>query len=297
MKKCTNAMAKLIVSMLIFGSIGLLVRFIPLPSSIIAFVRASIGVIFLIIVFMVKQSKMSRSEVKDNLLYLLLSGAAIGFNWILLFESYRFTTVAVSTLCYYMAPIIVTLLSPLILKERITAKRFVCIIVALGGMILISGIFKKNAVQSTSMTGIALGLGAAVLYASVILLNKKLRGISAMDRTICQLLVAAIVLLPYNLITADISSVVITPLTFILLSVVGIVHTGLAYYLYFGSMEHLSGQSIALASYIDPVIAVILSISILREPFDIYSAIGAVAILAAAWISELPAIGGRKHGN
>ena len=295
--KSTGAMIKLIGSMVIFGSIGLFVRYIPLPSSVVALVRAFIGVIFLILVLIAKRSKLSWQAIKTNAIYLILSGAAIGFNWILLFESYRFTSVAVSTLCYYMAPIIVTILSPLILKERLTTKRFICVMAALSGMIFISGIFRINAMQNTTLTGVAFGLAAAMLYASAILLNKKMRGISAMDRTVCQLLVAAVVLFPYNFVTVDIAPLTITPWTFVLLAVIGIVHTGFAYYLYFGSMEQLSGQSVAFASYIDPVVAVILSVVILREPFDIYTAIGAVAILAAAWISELPIAGGIKHGN
>lgn len=277
--------------MLIFGSIGLLVHYIPLPSSVTAFVRAFLGVIFLLIVLITKRTKLSFTAIKKNFLYLFLSGTAIGFNWILLFESYRYTSVAVSTLCYYMAPVIVTLLSPIVLKEKITARRFSCVIAALAGMVLVSGVFNTGALQGGEGKGIALGFGAAVLYAAVILLNKQLRCISAMDRTVCQLLVAAVVLLPYNLLTNDMASVAVKPLTLILLAVAGIVHTGLAYYLYFGSMEHLSGQTIALASYIDPVVAVLVSVVILREPFDIYTIIGAVTILGAAVISELPTRG------
>ena len=290
-------MAKLVSSMLIFGSIGLLVRHIPMPSSIIAFVRAFVGVIFLLFVLIAKGTKLSLSAIKSNFVYLTLSGIAIGFNWILLFESYRYTSVAVSTLCYYMAPIIVALLSPLVLKEKITARRFFCVLAALVGMAMISGIFKTGSLQSGEIKGVALGFGAAALYATVILLNKQLCGISAMDRTVCQLLVSAIVLLPYNLFKCDTVSLKVTPSGWILLAVAGVVHTGLAYYLYFGSMEHLSAQSIALASFIDPVVAVLISITILAEPFDVYTVVGAVAILGAAVISELPVKRGNMHDN
>ncbi len=291
------AFIKLVSSMLIFGSIGLLVRYIPLPSSIVALIRASVGVIFLLFVLVVKGTRPSINAIKQNFAYLLVSGIAIGFNWILLFESYRYTSVAVSTLCYYMAPMIVTLLSPMILKEKLSVKCFLCVITALAGLSLISGIFNKNNLHNGEMMGIALGFGAAILYATVILLNKKMRCIGAMDRTVCQLLISSVVLLPYNLFTCDVSSLVVTPSIWFLLAVAGIIHTGLAYYLYFGSMEHLSGQSIALGSYIDPVVAVIISITILREPFDMYTIIGAVAILGAALISELPVQGGNNNDN
>ena len=287
MEKHMIAFIKLMSSMLIFGSIGLLVRYIPLPSSVIAFVRAFVGVIFLLLILIFRKTKLSFVAIKENFIYLLLSGIAIGFNWILLFESYRYTSVAVSTLCYYMAPIIVTLLSPLVLKERITAKRLICVVVSLVGMALISGIFKTNAPQNKDGIGILLGFSAAVLYAFVILLNKKLRGINAMDRTVVQLLVAAIVLLPYNLLTCNIFSIRISPTVLALLAVAGIVHTGLAYYLYFGSMEFIPAQSVAVISYVDPVVAVLASVLILREPMHLTEAVGAVLILGAAAVSEL----------
>lgn len=288
MNKRGLAYAKLISSMLIFGSIGLFVRYIQLPSSIISFVRAFIGVLFLLLVILIKRSDLSLEAIKENLLYLILSGTAIGFNWILLFESYRYTTVAVSTLCYYMAPVIVTLLAPFVLKERLSGKRVICAGIALVGMALISGIFTSSATSGSTPKGILLGLGAAVLYATVILLNKQLRNISAMDRTVVQLLISAVILLPYNLITTDIESFDVSSNGLLLLAVVGIVHTGLAYYLYFGSMENLSSQSIAVASFIDPVVAVIASVVLLKESFDVFSMLGAVAILGAAAVSELP---------
>lgn len=288
MSKRSVAYIKLITSMLIFGSIGLFVRSIQIPSGIISFVRAFIGVIFLLAVILTKRSGISVTAIKHNLLYLVLSGTAIGFNWILLFESYRYTTVAVSTLCYYTAPVIVTLLSPFILRERLSGKRVTCALVALAGMILISGIWQSSASSVSTIKGIVLGLGAAALYAAVILLNKQLRNISAIDRTVVQLLISAAVLLPYNFLTADIVSLSVSSKGLLLLAVVGVVHTGLAYYLYFGSMEDLSSQSIAVASYIDPVVAVIASVALLKEPFDCYSMLGAAAILGAALVSELP---------
>lgn len=297
MEKQTFGLIKLIVSMLIFGSIGLFVRYIPLNSSVIALIRAVVGVVFLVGIMLVKRTRLSVDTIRNNLLLLILSGTAIGFNWILLFESYRYTSVAVSTLCYYMAPMIVMALSPLVLKERITGKRLLCICIALAGIALISGIFRIGSLEHRELTGIFFGLGAAALYATVILINKQFRGISSMERTVCQLSIAAAVLLPYTILTADFSFKAVTPVCWILLAVLGIVHTGFAYYLYFGSMEHLRGQSIATASYIDPVFAVILSAVVLREPFTTETVIGAVAILGAAFVCEMPYERGQKNDN
>lgn len=282
-----RAALKLIGAMLIFGSIGLFVRYISLDSGFIALVRAVIGVIFLLTVIFLRRHPISFAAVRKNFVLLCVSGAAIGFNWILLFESYRFVSVAVGTLCYYMAPILVILLSPLVLKERLTLRKCVCIAAAFIGMALISSIGTDGLGDAGSVKGILLGLGAAGLYASVMLMNKHITNIGAFDKTIVQLAVAAIVLLPYNLLTVNWSGFTVTAPTVALLALVGIVHTGFAYYLYFSSMEHLSGQSIAIFSYIDPVVAVLASVILLKEPFTWINAVGALLIIGSAAVSEL----------
>ena len=294
MKNCvtgaSGARLRLIVSMVLFGTIGIFVRHIPLSSSIIALVRGCVGMVFLLAVTCVKKQKISWNAVKANLLWLVLSGAFLGFNWILLFESYRYTSVAVSTLCYYMAPILVILASPLFLKEKLTARKLLCVLLALIGAVCISGILGTGIQIGSEVRGILLGLGAAVLYAGIMLLNKQVKGISAYDKTIVQLGISALVLLPYCLATVNPGEAVssVSPSVLGLLLLVGIVHTGLTYYLYFGSMEYVSGQSVAIISYVDPVVAILVSVTLLREPMGLAEAAGALLILGAAVLSELP---------
>lgn len=276
----------LIGSMCVFGTIGILRKYIDLPSSVIALVRGAVGVVFLLCLVGLTGKKPDRQAIRKNLWILLVSGVFIGFNWILLFEAYCYTSVATATLSYYMAPILVVLASPLVLKEALTGKKLLCVVVALGGMVLVSGVLRAGFSGVSELKGVALGLGAAVLYASVILLNKKLGDISAYDKTIVQLAAAAIVLLPYTLLTEDMSALTIDGLGLALLLVAGVVHTGAAYALYFGSMKELPAQTVALYSYIDPILAVLLSAMLLREPMTIGGAVGAVMILGAAFFSE-----------
>lgn len=279
---------KLTVSMVLFGTIGIFIRNIPLQSSIIALVRGIVGTAFLLAVMALKKKQLSFSLSKMNLLLLCLSGAFIGFNWILLFEAYRYTSVAVATLCYYTAPILVILASPFILKEKVTLKKILCVIAAIAGMALISGILQNGTMGAGQGRGILLGLSAAVLYGSVVIMNKKIYGIDATSRTVMQLGIAAIVLLPYSLATIQPSTTPLTTDAILLLLTVGIAHTGIAYYLYFGSVPALSAQSVAVISYLDPVVAVILSVILLKEPLKWTDFAGALLILSAALISELP---------
>lgn len=283
-----KAKASLIFSMLVFGTIGIFVRYIPLPSSVIALTRGVIGTVFLIVVTLKRGPGISWKAIRRNLLNLCLYGAFIGINWILLFESYRFTTVATATLCYYMAPVFVTISAPFLFKERLTKKKMLCIAGALVGMIFVSGIWNTGISGTGELRGVLYGIGAAVFYASVILLNKKIRDISAYDKTMMQLAAASIVLLPYTVLTEKVSVLSLTPVAVILLAVVGILHTGISYTLYFGSMKELEAQTIAIFSYIDPIVAILLSALFLKEPLGIGGIAGAIMVLGAALISELP---------
>ena len=282
-----KALLSLISSMVIFGTIGIFRRNIQLPSAMISLLRAVIGVLFLLIVLRVSGRKLDRAAIRANAPLLLLSSALMGINWILLFEAYRYTSVATATLCYYMEPIILVLLSPALLGEKLTKKKMLCVLTALAGMVLVSGILEAGFSGGTEIKGVLFGLGAALLYASVILINKRLRGIGAYDKTIMQLGLAAVLLLPYTLLTGDFS-LRMDMASAVMMGFVGVVHTGFAYALYFGSINGLRAQTVALLSYVDPVVAILLSALLLGERMTIAGAVGAVLVLGATIVSEFP---------
>lgn len=288
MGKENNAKLFLILAMTIFGTIGIFRKYIPLPSGIVACARGVLGVAYLLAFIKIKKIKMDMDAIKKHLKILVISGAFIGLNWVLLFESYRYTSVAVATLCYYMAPIFVMVVSPFLLKEKLTPKKTICVAVALIGMVFVSGVLDGGISDISEIKGILFGLGAAALYASVVMMNQKLRAVPTYDKTIMQLAIAAAVLIPYILFVEDLSTVTLTPLIIVMVLIVGVVHTGIAYAMYFGSMNDLKAQTVALFSYIDPIVAIILSALFLKEPMTVYSIIGAVLVLGATLISELP---------
>lgn len=277
-----------LTAMFIFGTIGIFRRYIPLPSGTIAMCRGFIGVAFLIAAMLVLGKKFSKTAIKANLPLLCVSGALIGFNWIFLFEAYNYTTVATATLCYYMAPVFVILMAPIVLKEKLTGKKLVCAMIALGGMVLVSGVLEVGVSSLSEIKGILFGLAAGLLYGTIMLLNKKLHDIEGYDKTLIQLMMAALVLVPYVLMVEwdAVMAVTWTPIIVIMTLVVGVIHTGFAYTIYFGAMGGMKAQTIALYSYLDPIIAVILSAVLLHENLSIAGWIGAVLIIGATMLSE-----------
>ncbi len=275
---------QIILSMLIFGTIGVFRRWIPYPSSVVALARSVIGLAFLLLVRAAKRERVNRVAVKRNLWKLLLLGAMMGINWIFLFEAYNYTSVAAATMCYYMAPVFIILLSPIVFGEKITLRKGICAAVAVFGMVLVSDVLTSGL---HGAKGLLFGLIAAALYAAVVIGNRTLKDISAEDRTVMQFAGAAAVMLPYVLLTVDLPALEPTPSALLLLLLVGVVHTGIAYVLYFGGIASVSAQTAALLSYIDPVVAVILSLTILKEPMSPAAMLGAVLVIGAMIISEI----------
>ncbi|HAX83532.1 MAG TPA: EamA family transporter [Ruminococcaceae bacterium] len=271
-------------AMLVFGTLGPFVNNINFPSSFISFARAIIGGAFIGIFMAVSGHGFDGKAIVKNLKLLIPSGIAMAFNWICLFEAYRFTGVTVATLCYYMAPVIVVVVSPFILKERLTAAKGVSVAVAVIGAVLISGVVTG---VTKSVKGIVFGLAAAALYSTVIVINKFVRELSPVETTFVQLLVAAVTMIPYVLLTEDVTSFVFDTKSVILTLVVGVFHTGFAYMIYFSSVQKIPAQTTAVFSYIDPVTAIIISAVILGERMDSVQIIGTVLILAATLFNEL----------
>ena len=283
MKKISPRM-QIVLSMLIFGTIGIFRRWIPFPSSVVALARALIGLVFLLLVRAVRRDPVDREAVKKNLWRLLIPGAMLGVNWICLFEAYNYTSVAAATMCYYMAPVFIILLSLPIFGERITLRKGVCAAIAVFGMVLVSDVMTSGL---HGAKGLVFGLIAAALYASIVIFNRSLQDISGEDRTIVQFAVSVLVMLPYVLLTEDVTALPLTPSALLLLLIVGVVHTGIAYVLYFGSVADVSAQTAALLSYIDPVVAVLLSLLLLKEPMSVPGIIGAVLVIGAMVWSEI----------
>lgn len=286
MKRSLGYKIMFMSAMAVFGTIGLFVKSVNVSSGELALYRALMATVLIGGFMLCTRQRIVFREIRRQLPLLLLSGAAMGFNWILLFEAYKYTAVSVATLSYYFAPIIVTVVSPLIFKEKMGARQWVCFGMSTLGIVLITGIGDLSA-GSNHLLGIGFALGAAVLYACVMILNKGTKGVEGIQRTFLQFIAAIAVLIPYVALTGGVSLSGLNGVGWACLLVVGIVHTGVTYCLYFTSMKELPGQEVALLSYIDPLMAVLCSVLILRETLTLPQAIGGAMILGFTLYNEL----------
>ena len=276
---------QLIFSMMLFGTIGTLSRYINMPSSIICLGRAFFGVVTILVLLSVRTEKPDTEAIRRNFWWLLLSSTLMCCNWICQFEAYKYTTIATGTLCYYMQPVFYIIAGAVVLKEKLTVKKICCVAVAFGGMILVSGVLQIG-LHFSELKGVVFGVSGGFFYAMVVLINKYMKDISPVNTTIMQLALVSVIMLPYSAATGAFGEVSITTVGIICLLILGVLHTGIGYIIYFDAVNKLPTQTVGILSYIDPVEAVLLSAFFLREPMTIWTVIGAVMILGAAAYSE-----------
>lgn len=308
-----KARLQLILSMAIFGTLAIFVRNISVSSGELALYRAILAAILIggyLLISTNKQNSVTNIDntasdnsqraihpnkeqakllfgicTKKELFLLLFSGMAMGFNWILLFEAYKYTSVSAATLSYYFAPIIVTIVCPFLFHEKLTKKQILCFVMSTLGVFLITGIPDfQNMGRDT--IGILFGLSAAVFYATVILLNKFIKTVAGIHRTFLQFWAAVMTLLPYVACTSGFHLNALDTKGWINLLIVGLIHTGITYCLYFSSLKELPGQEAAILSYVDPLMAVVISVAILGESISLPQIIGGVLILGFAIWNE-----------
>ena len=290
MQKTNRSTWMLMASMFIFGTLSPFVRNISVSSGELALYRAILAAVCIGGFLLATRQAVPFRSIRKELLLLLLSGGAMGFNWILLFEAYKYTTVSVATLSYYFAPVIVTAACPILFREKLTLKQALCFVMSTIGLILITVTGDMTA-GGRNLIGIGFGLGAAVLYASVILLNKFIKNVAGIHRTFLQFLAAIVVLVPYVACTGGVTLGGMDVNGWVCLLIVGIVHSGIAYCLYFSSLKDMPGQKAAILSYIDPLVAVIISVTVLGEGIGPLQILGGGLILGFTLWNELP---GRK---
>ncbi len=278
MKESVQAKLMLSAAMVIFGTLGVFTRNIGVTSGELALYRAVLASVLIgfYLVF-IKKSGLNLKNAGRELPLLLASGIAMGINWILLFQAYRYTTISAATLSYYFAPVIVTVASPLLFHERLTAKQIICFVMSTLGLVLIIG--TGGGEETAEITGILFGLGAAFFYAAVILLNKFIKNVAGIQRTILQMLTAVVTLLPYVALSSGFNLNLLDGTGWACLLTVGLFHTGITYCLYFSALKDLTGQEAAILSYIDPLVAVIISVLLLGEPMTLMQLIGGALIL------------------
>lgn len=283
--KMKNSRFMMVTSMAIFGTLGIFVRNIPLSSGELALYRAVMAAVVIGIYLLITKQKIPLGKIKKELPLLLFSGVAMGINWILLFEAYNYTTVSIATLSYYFAPVIVTLVCPFLFREKLTLKQMICFIMSTLGIVLITGIGGGSG--NKDLLGIFCGVGAAVFYATVILLNKFIKNVEGIHRTFLQFMSAIMVLIPYVAISQGSQMGQMTATGWVNLFTVGILHTGITYCMYFSSLKDLPGQKAAILSYIDPLVAVIISVTVLGESMSLLQLVGGTLILGFTLLNEI----------
>lgn len=282
-KNLTVERIKYIIAVVLYGTIGLFLRQVSVPSEVVVLFRGILGSAFIFTFLAVRRVKPDVRVIRENLLWLVISGVCLGLNWVFLFAAYLHTTVAIASLCNYMAPIIVVVIAPTVLREPLNKRKLPCVAAAFIGIVLVSEFWMGDRGDAS---GIVMGMLAAVCFVIIVICNRKMQGINAYDKSLTQLAISALTVLPYVLLNNRGAELDWNTRSIVFILILGLVHTGIAYCLYFSGMATLPVQTVAVLGYLEPVVSVLGSVFILRERMGVCGWIGTVLIIAAAVASE-----------
>ena len=286
-----KAYIKYIAALILFGFNGIVAHHISLTSYEIVFFRTMIGSFLLMIIFFLNKGKCYFIQYKKQFFFLVVSGVAMGVSWMFLYEAYRQVGISIASLAYYCGPVIVMVLSPVIFRERLTYTKIIGFLAVLVGVFLVNGQVVDN---GTHVRGLFFGSMSAIMYAIMVIFNKKAKDITGLEKSMLQLFIS---FLTVSIFIAYKQALVIRiPATDVIpILVLGLLNTGLGCYLYFSSIGDLPVQTVALCGYLEPLSAVVFSVIILKENLLIVQVVGATLIIGGAFFGELFMIGSKRN--
>lgn len=285
-----KAFIKYLCALLLFGLNGIVASQISMTSYEIVFLRTLIGSVFLGVLFLLTKEKLTIKKHPRDLVFIVVSGIAMGTSWMFLYEAYQQIGVSLSSLLYYCGPVIVMILSPLIFKEKLTLPKIIGFVIVLAGVFLVNG---KAAISGGNSWGLFCGGMSALMYFMMVTFNKQSKNITGMENSLIQttisfLTVAVFVGFKQHFVMS------IPAEDWIWILILGLVNTGLGCYLYFSPLAKLPVQTVAVCGYLEPLSAVVFAALILGETMTLFQILGAVGIIGGAMIGELL---GKKKSN
>ena len=273
---------KLVLVMIIWGSLGVFTRSIPLSALSLAFLRAFIALPVLFVVMKMKKG----DKVKGQLLLpYLISGVLLGFGWLTLFYGFKHTSISSAVMIYNMCPVYVMIFAPLVLKETISKIQIAVIFISFLGLFLIVG---HNLSEGYGYMGLVLSAVSGMLYATIVLINRSIKvRVDNQTATFVQILTAMIVLLPFVLIDGNVFTVVqLDAIAVIYTILLGVLHTGVAYTMFFSVYAHMKSVEIVSYSFLEPLFGILFSVIFIGETLTFPQIIGGFLILGSNYLGQ-----------
>jgi len=273
---------KLVLVMIIWGSLGVFTRSIPLSALSLAFLRALIALPVLFAALKMKKT----AKLKPPLLKpYLISGVLLGFGWLTLFYGFKHTSISSAVIIYNMCPVYVMIAAPLLLKETISKLQIAVICTSFLGLLMIVG---HDLLEGYGYMGMALSAVSGLLYATIVLINRSIKvRLDNQTATFAQIFTAMIVLLPFVLIDGNVFTIISLDATAIIFTILlGLLHTGVAYSLFFSLSAQMKSVEIVSYSYLEPLFGILFSVIVVDEVLTPLQIVGGVFILGSTFIGE-----------
>ena len=269
------------VSYLLVGLSGTLVTWATAPSSLMLVLRYAIAALLLGVVF-ARRRRVAALLAPGLWLRLLLMGAFDAGAVLLYFVAIRETGVAAATFLLFAQPVWIALLAPRFLGTATEGAVFGAIGLALAGLVVILVPALSGGGVHASALGLLAGLASGLSYAGFTLVTKGLMGrLDSGTLVLTECTLDALFLLPLALWQTLGTGYSLTTHDLLVVLVLGVVCTAIAYALWMEGTNRVRVQHSAVLGFLTPVSAPVYALILLDQTVTAWTVAGGALILAA----------------
>ncbi len=273
-----------ILGVIAVSSSAILIRSAKAPPVIIAFYRMFFSSLILFPFFMSKRNKSSFYD-KDFKRYSILSGVFLALHFFFWITSLSYTSIISSVIFVSLHPIFVSLFSFFFLKEKISKKIVIGILLTISGIFIIS--LGSNYQNDSTLLGDGLAILGAIMMAGYLIIGRKVRQkASNLDYTFWVYSIASMVLL-FLMLIIKLPLYQYTETDYLIFLLLAIIPTLMGHSVFNWALKKLPTTFISVMILGEPVGAAFLAWIILNEPPGVYHYYGGVFILSGLLLTLL----------
>lgn len=270
----------ILLASFIWGTLPIILKQINGASHVIVFYRVFFAFLAISLLFLVRgKTALLKVPNRRTVIIMMQQGVLLGINWMLFIGAFQYAKVATVELLCYAGPLLVTILAPFVLHEKLKPTIFIPLGFSFVGLLIILVPHGVNFDQS-ELLGASMASLSAFTYAALTLRNKKV--LPSVKTTVFvwyEYLAASLFLLPFALYSTAIGNGPTGAVSFFWLVTIGVVHTGFTGLLFFAGLRRLRADQSAILTYMEPVSAIVLAALLLREPLTLPTIIGGLMVV------------------
>jgi len=257
------------------GTIGVLARFAALPAEHITFYRLFLGAICLLLYMLstAKRTQILHRPSKRT----IINGVLLAAFMVFYIQAMNYTSMANAVMLIYLAPLLCAVIAHFIFSEKLNLLNAIVIVLALIGFAMMMEFSISFSGSADESLGLFYGVLSLLSYSGFMLINRKPSECTPYQSTLVQLLVGALCMLPFVLVSSKTPTII----QGYWLIAIGILPGFIAILCAVKALRNLPSVTFGTVAYLEPVAVVCFAWGLFGETLNMMQLLGCSFIIFA----------------